>query len=167
VGRHVVTGAQISAWDIVKSLLGPVLESLLIGLFVRARYADHATAWQPELVNAANLAMVIASATGIAGKWSTIKSMFGLWVYATAIVIILAGVLGLLPGGKSAEIRATIGLVSAFRFGLLGLIIIGTQINGNPTYLGPAITFALIDFILPLALAVEIGHRAGASAPAS
>jgi hypothetical protein len=29
-------------------------------------------------------------------------------------------------------------------------------------YLGPAITFALIDFIVALALAVEIGHRAGA-----
>jgi hypothetical protein len=95
-------------------------------------------------------------------------SLFGSWVSATAIaIVILAGVLGLLLGGKSAEVRTTTGLVSAFRFGSLGLVIIGTQLNGNPTYLGPAIVFALIDFILPIALAVETGHRADATAPAS
>jgi hypothetical protein len=59
-----------------------------------------------------------------------------------------------------------------FRFASLGLIIIGAQLHGNPVYLGPALTFALVDFILPIALAVEIGHRAGGqserrSSPAS
>jgi predicted Na+-dependent transporter len=144
---------------------------LVVGLFIRARYADHAKAWQLELVKAANLALVIALATGIAANWSTIKTMFGSWVIGTAIIIvILAGVLGVLPGlllgGKSSEIRTTTSLVSVFRFASLGLIIIGAQLHGNPVYLGPAITFALVDFILPLAVAVEIGHRARATAPA-
>ncbi|MEO8518017.1 MAG: bile acid:sodium symporter [Dermatophilaceae bacterium] len=164
----VVTGASISAWDIVKSLLALVLLPLVVGLFVRARYADHAQAWEPGLVKAANLALVIAMATGIAANWSTIASMFGSWVIVTAIVIIIvAGVLGLLLGGRSVETRTTTGLVSTFRFGSLGLIIIGTQLDGNPTYLGPAIVFALVDFILPLAVAVEIGHRTSSSATTS
>jgi hypothetical protein len=83
----------------------------------------------------------------------------------------VAGALGLLPGlllgGKSAEVRTTTGLVSVFRFASLGLIIIGAQLHGNPVYLGPALTFALVDFIVPLALAVEIGHRTGTPEPAS
>lgn len=165
---RVVTGASISAWDIVKSLLALVLLPLVAGLFIRARYCEHATSWQPDLVKAANLALVIALTTGIAANWSTIASLFGSWVSATAIVIVIvAGVLGLLLGGRSAEVRTTTGLVSTFRFGSLGLVIIGTQLNGNPTFLGPAIVFALIDFIVPIALAVEIGHRVGATAPAS
>jgi predicted Na+-dependent transporter len=46
-----------------------VLLPLVVGLFIRARYADHAKAWQPELVKvAANLALVVALATGIAGN---------------------------------------------------------------------------------------------------
>ena len=156
----VVTGASISAWDIVKSLLALVLLPLVVGLFVRARYTEHATSWQPDLVKAANLALVIALSTGIAANWTTIVSTFGSWVSVTAIVIIIvAGVLGMLLGGRNAEDRTTTGLVSSFRFASLGLIIIGTQLKGNPTYLGPAIVFALIDFILPIALAVEIGHR--------
>ena len=164
----VVTGASISAWDIVKSLLALVLIPLVVGLFVRVRYADHAKTWEPEMVKAANLALVIALATGIAANWATIVSMFGSWVIVTAIVIVVvSGVLGLLLGGRSAEVRTTTGLVSAFRFGSLGLIIIGTQLDGNPTYLAPAITFALVDFVLPLALAVEIGHRAPSATPSS
>jgi ACR3 family arsenite transporter len=169
---QVVTGASISAWDIVKSLLLVVLLPLVAGLVIRARYADHAKAWQPELVKAANLALVVALATGISANWSTIVSMFGSWVIVTAIIIIIvAGALGLLLalllGGKSAEIRTTTGMVSVFRFASLGLIIIGAQLHGNPVYLGPALTFALVDFIVPLALAVEIGHRTGTPEPAS
>jgi predicted Na+-dependent transporter len=163
---QVVSGASISAWDIVKSLLALVLLPLVVGLLIRARYSDHATAWQPELVKVANLALVIALATGITANWSTIKSMFGSWVIVTAIVlIIVAGALGLPLGGKSGEVRTTTGLVSTLRFGSLGLIIIGSQLGGNPTYLGPALTFALVDFVLPLALAVEIGHRGGDTVP--
>jgi BASS family bile acid:Na+ symporter len=169
---QVVSGASISAWDIVKSLLLVVLLPLVAGLVIRARYADHAKAWQPELVKAANLALVVALATGISANWSTIVSMFGSWVIVTAIIIIIvAGALGLLPalllGGKSARIRTTTGMVSVFRFASLGLIIIGAQLHGNPVYLGPALTFALVDFIVPLALAVEIGHRTGTPEPAS
>jgi BASS family bile acid:Na+ symporter len=169
---QVVTGASISAWDIVKSLLLLVLLPLVVGLFIRARYADHAKDWQPGLVKVANIALVIALATGISANWSTIKSMFGSWVIVTVLVIIIvAGVLGvllgLLLGGRSAEIGTTSGLVSVIRFGSLGLIIIGSQLHGNPTYLGPAITFTLIDFVLPVAVAVEIGHRVGAKASAS
>jgi predicted Na+-dependent transporter len=168
---QVVTGASISAWDIVKSLLALVLLPLVLGLFVRARYAEHASGWHPELVKAANLALVVALSTGIAANWSTIKSMFGSWVIVIALVIaIVAGALGLLVGllmgSGSAEVRTTTGLVSIFRFGSLGLIIIGSQLDGDPSYLGPAITFSLVDFILPLALAVEIGHRVRATPPA-
>ena len=171
---QVVTGASISAWDIVKSLLLLVLLPLVAGLFIRARYADHAKSWQPELVKVANIALVIALATGISANWSTIKSMFGSWVIVTVLVIIIvAGVLGvllgLLLGGRRAEVGTTSGLVSVIRFGSLGLIIIGSQLHGNAVYLGPAITFTLVDFVLPVAAAVEIGHRAGAKlkAPAS
>jgi hypothetical protein len=46
------------------------------------------------------------------------------------------------------------------RFGSLGLIIIGSQLGGNPDYLGPALVFALLDVLLPIVLAIEIGRKA-------
>jgi hypothetical protein len=81
--------------------------------------------------------------------------MFGSWVIVAAIVVVIvAGALDVLPGlllgGRSGEVRTTTGLVSVFRFASLGLIIIGAQLHADPVYLGPALTFALVDFILPL-----------------
>ena len=49
--------------------------------------------------------------------------------------------------------------MTGVRFGSLGLIIIGTQLHGNATYLGPAITFCLLDLLVPVALGVEIGRK--------
>jgi predicted Na+-dependent transporter len=161
---QVVTGTSISTGDIVKSLLALVILPLAIGLFIRIRYTEHANDWQSSLVKIANLALVIALATGITGNWSTIKTMFGSWVIVIALVIVVvAGALGalsgLLGGKRGTDVVTTTGLVSIFRFGSLGLIIIGSQLGGAAVYIGPAITFALVDFILPFALAVEIGHR--------
>jgi hypothetical protein len=41
--------------------------------------------------------------------------------------------------------------------------------TGSSDYLGPALVFTLLDFVLPLALAIEIGRktRFGASAPSA
>jgi len=158
---RVVSGASLSAWDILKSLLALVLIPLVAGLLVRARYAEHAQDWMAGLVRVANVALVIAVAAGIAVNWETIVGMFGSWVLVASVVIIaLCLVLGALVGGREVHTRTTTGLVSGVRFGSLGLIIIGTQLNGSPDYLGPAITFVLLDFFLPMVLAIEIGRRA-------
>ena len=167
---QIVSGATLSAWDIVKNLLAIVLTPLVVGLFIKARHPDHATDWQPALMRVANLALVIALATGIAANWETIVSMFSSWVIFTAIVVIaVVSAAGLLLGGRNAETRTTTTLVSGMRFASLGLIIIGTQLGGNADYLGPALTFALLDFLLPLVLAVEIGRngRPDVSSPAA
>jgi predicted Na+-dependent transporter len=157
---QVVSGASISGWDIVKDLLLLVLVPLAVGLVAKARYPDHATGWQPELLRASNLALVIALTTGIAANWKTIVTMFGSWVIVTAIVIVVVGlVLGALLGGRNPDTRTTTTLVSGMRFASLGLIIIGTQLNGAANYIGPAITFSLVSLIVPMLLAVEIGRR--------
>jgi predicted Na+-dependent transporter len=157
---HVVSGASISGWDIVKDLLLLVLAPLTVGLALKARYPDDADGWQPALVRASNLALVIALTTGIAANWATIVNMFGSWVIVTAIVIVIVGlVAGAVIGGRHPDTRNTTTLVSGMRFASLGLIIIGTQLGGNANYIGPAITFALVDLILPMLLAVEIGRR--------
>jgi BASS family bile acid:Na+ symporter len=157
---HVVSGASISAWDIVKDLLLLVLLPLTIGLIAKARYPENTKNWQPELVKVSNLALVIALTTGIAANWHTIVTMFGSWVIVTALIIVIVGLAaGALIGGRRAETRNTTMLVSGMRFGSLGLIIIGTQLHGAANYIGPAITFSLVDLILPMLLAVEIGRR--------
>jgi BASS family bile acid:Na+ symporter len=165
---QVVSGASISAVTILKDLLLLVLLPLAIGLLVRARYADHAKQWQPELVKIANLALGIAVIAGIAANWSTIVSL--LWsrvLLASLVVVVVSLALGFAVGGKNAAARASTGLVSGVRFTALGMIIIGTQLHSDSSYLGPAIVFALVDMIVVMIVALEIGRRARAAAPGS
>ena len=157
---HVVSGASLSAWDILKSLLELVLIPLVVGLIARARYAEHAADWTAGLTKVANLALVVALAAGISVNWQEIVDLLGSWVLVASILIVaVALALGMVVGGSDAQTRTTTGLVSTMRFGSLGLIIIGTQLNGDASYLGPALVFTLLDFVLPLVLAVEIGRK--------
>jgi len=78
------------------------------------------------------------------------------------VVVLGALGLGLLVGGRDSSGRAATGLISGVRFSALGLIIIGTQLSGNPGYLGPAIVFSLVDTIVAVFVAVEMGRRASA-----
>ena len=135
---QVVSGASISAWDVVKNLLVLVLLPLAIGLVVRARYVEHAGNWRADLVRIANLALAIALVSGVAANWTTIKSMFGSWVVVTALMIIaVATILGALPGAKSAEVRLTTGLVSSLRFSSPGADHHRHPARRGPDLLGP------------------------------
>jgi BASS family bile acid:Na+ symporter len=161
---QVVTGASLSGWEILKSLLELVLIPLIVGLVARARYTEHAAEWTAGLTKIANLALVVALAAGISVNWQTIVDLLWSWVLlASVLIAAIAVALGALLGGRNRETRVTTGLVSGMRFGSLGLIIIGTQLDGNASYLGPALVFTLLDFVLPLVLAIEIGRKASTS----
>jgi BASS family bile acid:Na+ symporter len=165
---QVVTGASISGMTILKDLLGLVLLPLAVGLFVRARYAEHAAAVQRELVKISNLALGIALIAGLTVNWSSIVSLLGSRVLlASLVVVVLSLAGGFVLGGRDAAARASTGLVSGIRFNSLGLIIIGTQLGGNPDYLAPAIVFALVNMLVAIFVAVEMGRRAGSADPGS
>jgi bile acid:Na+ symporter, BASS family len=156
----IVSGASISAGSILGDLCLLVLAPLAIGLIIHARYADQSKDWPTELGKISNLALAVALVAGISVNWHAIVSLLGSWVLLACALTALVGVaLGALVGRTDAETRNTTGLVSGLRFGSLGLIIIGTQLHGNPDYLGPAIVFSLIDLIVVLFIAVEIGRH--------
>jgi predicted Na+-dependent transporter len=156
---EVVNGASLSAGQIIGNLVLLVLAPLAIGLAIRARYAKHAESWKDDLVRVANIALVIALVAGISVNWDTIVSLLGDWVLLASVLIVAVSLLaGRLIGGGDPKTATTTMLVSGFRFGSLGLIIIGTQLDGNPDYLGPALVFTIAGFVLPVLLSVELGR---------
>jgi predicted Na+-dependent transporter len=156
----IVSGASISAGSILGDLCLLILAPLAIGLVIRARYADQAKDWPTELGKISNLALAVALVAGISVNWHAIVSLLGSWVLlACALTAVVGVALGAFVGRTDTKTRNTTGLVSGLRFGSLGLIIIGTQLHGDAAYLGPAIVFSLVDLILVLAMAVEIGRH--------
>jgi bile acid:Na+ symporter, BASS family len=158
----VVGGASLSGGEIVKNLLLLVMLPLALGLFARGRYANHAREWQGSLVKVGNAALLIALIAGIAVNWDTIVGLLGDWVMVASVAIVVIALLsGRALGGRDPVTGATTTLISGMRFGSLGMIVIGTQLGGDADYLGPAITFSLVAFVLPLLVAMEIGRKTG------
>ncbi len=161
----VVSGASISAGSILGDLLLLVLAPLAIGLVTGGRYTERAKNWPAELGKVSNLALALAVVAGISVNWHAIVSLIGSWVLLASVLTAIVGAgLGALVGRSDPATRNTTGLVSGLRFGSLGLIVIGTQLNGNSAYLGPALVFSLIDLIVILFVAVEIGRHTTVSA---
>lgn len=59
--KAVVTGAKVNPWTIVTDLLLLVLLPLLIGLIVRARYAEDAVKWKTGLEKTSNIGSMPSS----------------------------------------------------------------------------------------------------------
>jgi BASS family bile acid:Na+ symporter len=158
---RVVSGATIRPGQILESLVLLVVAPLVVGLALRGRYPQPAADWQPALVRVSSLALGIAIVAGLSANWSTIVSLLGSRVMLAAVLVPLIGlVAGSVLGGRDPGTRTTTGIVSGVRFTSLGLIIIGTQLDGNPDYLGPALVLALADLVVAVLVSLEIGRRA-------
>lgn len=156
---EVVPGATISRFTILQNLVALVLVPLLVGLAIRARADSRAARWRHLLVRSANISLTVALVAGVAANRSSLVDLGGSRVVPASIVIVAFAVgIGMLVGGRDAPTRTASGLVSGMRFAALGLIIIGTQLDGRPSVLGPAIVFALVAMALALALALAIAR---------
>ena len=157
--KAVVTGATVSAATIIKDLLLLVLVPLAVGLFCRARYAEHAPAWKSALEKISNVALYVAIVIGIAINWKEFVSLIGSWtIAASAVMIVVFVALGFLIGVREQSTRLTGAMVTGMRFQPLGFVIIATQLNNNGAYLTPALVFALVDTIIVFVIGAELGR---------
>ena len=155
----IISGATVKPASIFVDLLFLVLIPLVVGMVLRSRHPEHASGWKGGLEKVSNIALYIALAAGIAVNWEDVVSSVGTWVVvASAVIILVYVVLGWAVGLRDTETTITVSMVSSMRFTLIGLVVIATVLNGQGEYLTPALIFALVDTLIPFALAVEIGR---------
>lgn len=158
--HHIVTGASVNRWTIVKDLLLLVLAPLVIGIVLRARHREHADTWKTGLEKTSNIALVAAIAVGLAVNWSLVVHALGTWVMlASAVIVIVYIAVGWLAGRVGdAQSADTVAAISSMRFTPLGLIVIATVLGNAGAYLIPALLFSLVDTVVPLGVAIEVGR---------
>jgi BASS family bile acid:Na+ symporter len=159
--RAIISGATVSVWSIVGDLLLLVLAPLVVGQVLRARYSEHADRWKAELEKVSNLALVVALAVGMAVNWSRLVSSLGSWVIVSSCVLAIAfTAAGWVVGLGDRRSAVTISMVSSMRFTPIGLVVIASVLHNQGAYLTPALIFALMDTVIPFAIALELGRRA-------
>jgi predicted Na+-dependent transporter len=86
----VLTGVEVSAWDVGKSLIFLMLIPLGIALFIRARYEEVAKGLIHTVGMAANLSMVVLFIGYFVGYFSEIIGIIGTGGIISAILLIVS-----------------------------------------------------------------------------
>ena len=96
-----LSGVEISAWDIAQSLIFMMLIPLAIGLFVKARYEDAADKIQPTFGQASNIAIIALLVLGVVLNFKDMIALVGSWgILAGIIFLLFALVAGYFLGGS-------------------------------------------------------------------
>jgi bile acid:Na+ symporter, BASS family len=148
----------VGGWRIVQDLLLVILLPLALGMVIRA-LVPGSVSLRRALVPIANVTLAIAVTSAIVGNRDVILQGGHWTIVATAAIVACTAVsLGWLAGGKEPAIRTATAIVTGKRFTSLGLVVIGTQLGADPAVLGPAVTYALVDFAIAVAFALVLAR---------
>jgi BASS family bile acid:Na+ symporter len=152
-----IEGVELSAWDIAKSLIFLMLIPLAVGLFVRARYEEHATGWAPDLAKISTLALLIGFVAAVLVSYEDIFGAVGTWIFLGAVLVaLLSFVTGwLFSYGSDSETRRVAGLGTAQRNLSAALLAAATNFDGDTVVLTMVASLAL--GVTLMLLAAELG----------
>jgi BASS family bile acid:Na+ symporter len=155
----VLSGVEVSAWDIASSLITMMLLPLAIGLFMKARWPDTANGLQPHMAQASSMAILIMLVGAIILSWSNIVDLIGTGGLLAAIVFVLGSLaIGMLGGtGTPLDVRSALGLGAAQR-NVSAAMVVAAQNFKAPT-LTYVIVLAIFGLVILLPVAGEIAKR--------
>jgi predicted Na+-dependent transporter len=153
-----LSGVEVSPWDIAQSLIVMMLIPLLIGLFINARYEEVAAKIQPTFGQASNIAILVLTVLGLVLNFSDMIALVGSFGILAGILFILAAVvLGYLMGGSDNSIKSVMGLGTGQRNISAALVVAGQNFGIDViTYL---MVIAVVGLVVLMPLAGELGKR--------
>jgi len=153
-----LSGVEVSPWDIAQSLIVMMLIPLLIGLFINARYEEVAAKIQPTFGQASNIAILVLTVLGLVLNFSAMIALVGSFGILAGILFILAAVvLGYLLGGSDSSTKSVMGLGTGQRNISAALVVAGQNFGIDViTYL---MVIAVVGLVVLMPLAGELGKR--------
>jgi len=155
-----LTGVEVDALAIARSLIILMLIPLAIGLFIKARYASTADSLQPHFAQTSTVAMVLLMVSAIVLNFSAIVSIIGTGG-VIVILLFLAGafVMGYFLAGSDGRMRSVMGLGTAQRNVSAALIVAGQNFADDPNVLVMILVTALVGLVVLMVVGGEIGKR--------
>ncbi len=157
-----LTGVEVSFWDIASGLIILMLIPLALSLFVRARWQPIAEAAQPFFAQASSLSLLLLLVLMLVLNFSSIVSLIGSGgLMASIILIIVAVVAGYFLGGSDSSSKWVQSLGAGQR-NIAAAIVVATMNFGNDELI-MIIVFSVVTMVIMLPLAGELGKRRGKS----
>lgn len=164
---RLLSGVQVDAWAIAKSLIVTMLVPIVIGLLWRSHSAESAERWAPLMNKVSGVALLVLLVTGLALNISTIISLIGSRGFLALIIFVLGSlIIGCVLGGRRAATRSVVGLGTAQRNVAAAILV--TNLNFSDTMTLPFVLVgAIILAVILLPTARLLGKRAEPKASAT
>ena len=155
-----LSGVEVDALEIAKSLIILMLFPLAIGLFIKARYESVATSLQPHMAHTSTFGLVLLMVSAILLNFSAIVSIIGTGG-VIVILLFLAGafVMGYFLAGRDGQLRSVMGLGTAQRNVSAALVVAGQNFADDPNVLVMILVAALLGLIMLMFVGGELGKR--------
>jgi len=156
----VLTGVQVSPWDVAKSLIFLMLIPFAIALFIRARYEETAIGLVHTTSMATNLALVVVLIGYFVAYFSEIIGVIGTGGIISAILlIVLATIVGFLAGGKGMDTKKVLALGTGTRNFGAAFAVATSNFQSNPEVTIEILVLTLIGLPVLMLIAGEFGKR--------
>ena len=162
-----LTGLEVNAWDIAKSLIATMLIPIVLGLMYRSHSPEGAGTWAPVMNKVSGVALLIMLVTGLGLNLSNIIDLIGSRGFLALILFVVGSlVIGFIMGGRDPAVRSVLGLGTAQRNVAAAILVTSLNFPASMT-----LSYVLVaSIVLPLILipaARRLGKRSEAAAPAA
>ena len=156
----VLSGVQVSPWDIAKSLVLLMLIPLGIALFVRARYEEVAKSLLPTMTMATNLSLVVLFVGFFVPYFNDIVGILGAGGILAAVLLVTGAVaVGYLLGGPGLGTRKVLALGTGQRNMAAAFAVATSNFQSNPEVLIEILVVSLLGLVLLMVIAGYMGKR--------
>lgn len=158
---------KVDSWQIAKSLVFLMLLPLGVGLFIRARYRELATRFQPVATQVSTMAVAFLMVALLVVNFGQIIDTIGTGgVIAALIVLVGAFAAGFLVGGRPEERRSVLGLGTAQRNLSAAIVVAAQNFADDPEVITMVMVVGVLGLLMLFAAAGELGRRSQARSSA-
>ena len=163
-----VPGVSINPGQIAVSLIVTMLTPLIVGLFVKARWAGVAAALQPTLAQISSVSLVLLLVLMLGLNVTSVLALFGTGdILATLVFIAISLGVGYVLGGPGTDTRRVLALGTGQRNMAATFIIATANFADQPDVLAYLAAAGLVGMIATFPTAAEFGRRARPTAIAA
>ena len=153
-------GVEVSSFDIAKPLVVMMLCPLLIGLFVKARYANIAQVIAPYMAKTSTISILVFLFAGNTLHFDIIVSVISTdALYVIPTFLIAAIIIGYVMGGKESKICSVLALGTAQRNLSAALVVATQNFSDKPQALGMILVTSLIGLVLLSVIAKVLASK--------
>jgi predicted Na+-dependent transporter len=154
---RLLSGVEVDAWAIAKSLIVTMLVPIVVGLLWKSHSGESAKNWAPIMNKISGISLLLLLVTGLGLNISNIISLIGSRGFLALILFVIGSlIIGFVLGGRNRATRSALALGTAQRNVAAAILVTTLNFAGTPT-----VSYVLVSGILLVVILIPVARILG------